>query len=209
MTETRHKYGDVREDGMVFRQYGKSYRNGERWVTPEKFEEMRLRSNEEMKKRYSDDESFRLRRKEYGDSYRNDPLNKLRKKEYEEAYRKDPLNKARKNAYRRDRLASDPMYAMTCRLRGRIANALNLKGFPKSGKTEKLVGCSYKDFMAHIESLFTEGMSWENYNQWHLDHITPLASASNKEELEKLFHYTNQQPLWAGDNMSKGAKILN
>ena len=51
-------------------------------------------------------------------------------------------------------------------------------------------------------------MSWENYGEWHVDHKIPLASAKTKEEVEKLFHHSNLQPLWAKDNLEKGAKIL-
>jgi len=51
-------------------------------------------------------------------------------------------------------------------------------------------------------------MNWENYGKWHIDHIIPLASAKNKEEMENLFHYSNLQPLWASDNFKKSDKIL-
>jgi hypothetical protein len=49
-------------------------------------------------------------------------------------------------------------------------------------------------------------MSWENHGEWHIDHIVPLSSAITEEELRKLSHYTNLQPLWATDNLSKGSK---
>jgi hypothetical protein len=51
-------------------------------------------------------------------------------------------------------------------------------------------------------------MNWDNRDKWHIDHIIPLASAKSPEEVEKLCHYTNLQPLWASDNMSKGAKLV-
>ena len=55
---------------------------------------------------------------------------------------------------------------------------------------------------------FTTGMSWENRNEWHIDHKIPLSSAKTEEEIYELCHYTNLQPLWAFDNLSKGNKIL-
>ena len=51
-------------------------------------------------------------------------------------------------------------------------------------------------------------MSWDNYGEWHIDHIIPLASATTEEGVLKLYHYSNLQPLWAKDNLSKGSKIL-
>ena len=51
-------------------------------------------------------------------------------------------------------------------------------------------------------------MSWENQGKWHIDHIIPLSSATNKDELYKLCHFTNLQPMWAIDNIRKGAKII-
>ena len=56
----------------------------------------------------------------------------------------------------------------------------------------------------HMESQFTEGMTWENQGEWHVDHIIPLAKAKNEERLVKLCHYKNLQPLWGEENLSKG-----
>lgn len=71
------------------------------------------------------------------------------------------------------------------------------------------LGCSIEALKQHIESQFTEGMSWDNYGEWHIDHIKPLSKfdLSNKEQFKAACHYTNLQPLWAKDNLSKGAKI--
>jgi hypothetical protein len=51
-------------------------------------------------------------------------------------------------------------------------------------------------------------MSWDNYGYygWHIDHIIPLSSAKTKEEIYKLCHFKNLQPLWWTDNLSKGKK---
>jgi hypothetical protein len=67
---------------------------------------------------------------------------------------------------------------------------------------------SWLEYKNYIESKFQEGMDWNNYGEWHIDHIIPLSSASNENELERLFHYTNCQPLWAKDNLSKSDKII-
>jgi len=82
-------------------------------------------------------------------------------------------------------------------------------GKNKSISTMKMLGCSQKDFRDHIEKQFQEGMNWDNYgiDGWHIDHHIPLASAQTEEDLIRLNHYTNFQPLWAEDNLRKSDKI--
>lgn len=94
-------------------------------------------------------------------------------------------------------------------MRTRISSALSYHKISKSKKTIDLLGCSAEEFWIHLEKQFTNGMTKENHgkNGWHIDHIIPLSSAKNQEELEKLFHYTNCRPLWAKDNLKKGNKI--
>ena len=80
----------------------------------------------------------------------------------------------------------------------------------KSHKTFDLLGYTPKQLMAHLESQFTDGMSWDNMGEWHLDHIRPVASfnfdSTYHPELKKCWALNNLQPLWAKDNMSKGNK---
>ena len=75
-------------------------------------------------------------------------------------------------------------------------------------KTFDFVGCEPKMLIKYIEEQFNNGLSWENYGEWHIDHIIPLSSAQTEEELYKLCHFTNLQPMWALDNIKKGSKIL-
>lgn len=93
-------------------------------------------------------------------------------------------------------------------LRTRTRNAL--KGLDKSDSTAKLLGCSMEDFKKHIESQFTDGMSFDNYGEWHLDHIMPCCSFDmrNADQQRKCFHFTNIQPLWAKENLSKGGRVF-
>ena len=82
-----------------------------------------------------------------------------------------------------------------------------LKGNSKSERTMRIVGCSIQELRQHLEKQFTFGMNWKNYGfGWHIDHIKPIKifNLSNKEELQKCFHYTNLQPLWAIENIKKG-----
>jgi hypothetical protein len=77
-------------------------------------------------------------------------------------------------------------------------------------KTTEFLGCNVLELKNHLEFQFKEGMSWNNHGLfgWHIDHIKPLSSAKTEKELYILCHYTNLQPLWAKDNLSKGNKIL-
>lgn len=109
-------------------------------------------------------------------------------------------------SYQRERYAEDTVYKLTQILRSRLTAAIRNKS--KRGSAVKLLGCSIEDAMIHLENQFAEGMSWANHSLrgWHIDHIVPL-SAFNLEdptELAAACHYTNLQPLWATDNISKG-----
>lgn len=70
-----------------------------------------------------------------------------------------------------------------------------------------MLGCDWHHLKTHLESKFVDGMSWENRSLWHIDHIIPLASAKSVEEVVRLCHHTNLQPLWAKDNIRKGASV--
>lgn len=93
-----------------------------------------------------------------------------------------------------------------------VKKGLRRQDATKQYKTIELIGCSYTELLNYLESLFTEGMTWENrgYYGWHIDHKMPLDSfnLNNKEEQKRAFHYTNLQPLWWRDNLLKSNKIL-
>ncbi len=129
--------------------------------------------------------------------------NKEKKRLIDKKYREN--NKEKLTLYFREHIRkkrqSNVLERLKNNLRRRIHKAL--KGQAKSRRTVELLGLSVESVMLHIESLFQIGMTWDNYGQWHIDHIIPLASAKTQEELEKLFHYTNLQPLWAIDNIKK------
>jgi hypothetical protein len=73
-----------------------------------------------------------------------------------------------------------------------------------------LIGCSINELRAHLEAKFKEGMSWENYGKWHIDHIIPCSAfnLTDIQQQQECFNYKNLQPLWAKENWSKGNKIL-
>ena len=97
-----------------------------------------------------------------------------------------------------------PEFRIAKNLRMRVNHALN--GRAKEQSTFSLVGCGIEELKNYISSKFTNGMSWENYGKWHIDHIKPCAAfdlTDPKQQVE-CFHYKNLQPLWAKDNLSKG-----
>lgn len=95
-------------------------------------------------------------------------------------------------------------------LRSRIYNVLKTQGIIKTARTEQLLGCSVEFFRQYISGLFQPGMTLENHGKWHIDHIRPCASfdLTDLEQQKQCFNYTNLQPLWAAENISKGAKLL-
>ena len=101
----------------------------------------------------------------------------------------------------------DPLYKLKHNLRVRIKYFFKSKNIRKQSGTFDIVGCSPEFLKEYIEKKFTEGMSWKLLGQHiHIDHIIPLSSANTEEEIYKLCHYTNLQPLWAEDNLKKGNK---
>ena len=93
-------------------------------------------------------------------------------------------------------------------MRSRLRKYLTIHNITKRNKTFDIVGCTPEFLKEYLEIQFTEGMTWENRCEWHIDHIIPLSSAKNEDELYKLCHYTNLQPLWAEDNLKKSNKII-
>lgn len=117
-------------------------------------------------------------------------------------------SKAAINIRINNRYHSDFNFKLSDILRSRLNKAI--KNNQKAGSAVADLGCSIEELKIHLESQFQEGMSWGNYGLkgWHIDHIKPLASfdLTKEEELKEACHYTNLQPLWAEDNLSKGAK---
>lgn len=117
----------------------------------------------------------------------------------------------KKLCYEKKKRAADPEYKLKSLLRQRIGKAI-AKNYKFSSAVADL-GCSITEFKLYIESKFRKGMSWNNNTRmgWHLDHIKPLASfdLTNSEQQKLALHYSNYQPLWWDENLSKGARILN
>jgi hypothetical protein len=127
-----------------------------------------------------------------------------RKKRETYKIQKDKINETRRKNLQKRR-DEDPKYRVMMALHCRLYMAVK----EKKGKTMELVGCSKDALNKHLYSKFTEGMTWENYGEWHIDHIRPCASFNleDPEEQKKCFHWTNLQPLWAKDNIIKSDRL--
>ena len=126
--------------------------------------------------------------------------------EYKKKWRQK--NKERENKKKRERYKNDINFRLVNILRARLNQAL--RNNQKSGSAVEDLGCSIEELKRHLEDRFEPWMSWDNQGDWHIDHITPLASfnLSNEEELKKACHYTNLQPLKAEDNLVKSNKLV-
>jgi len=140
----------------------------------------------------------------------NNPDIRIKRRETCKRYQKEHPEKRR--SYEKEKIKNDPVYKFIRRTRSRIKNLIKEAGCKKIYKTIELLGCTALKAKEHIEKQFKEGMTWENHGfyGWHIDHIIPCASfdLTDPKQQKKCFHYTNLQPLWAKENISKGAKIL-
>ena len=136
-----------------------------------------------------------------------DELNKDKiKKRTQEYYKKNRRKILDRNeSYHQNKLKSNTQYRLAYILRCRLRTALNKKY--KAGHAVKDLGCSITELKIYLESKFQAGMSWENHSQtgWHIDHIKPLShfDLSDRDQFLQACHYTNLQPLWAKDNLTK------
>ena len=134
--------------------------------------------------------------------------NKERLKENSKLYSDKNRVKLREN--NKQRKKDYPILKIKDRLRNRLWFYIKSNGLLKKESSEKLLGCSWDNLKEHIEKQFKDGMTWENHGKygWHIDHIIPLSSGKSEDDLNKLCHYSNLQPLWWDDNLSKSNKIL-
>jgi hypothetical protein len=134
--------------------------------------------------------------KEQVKKYRDENIENI--KEYQKKYIKEYVSYKRK---------TDDLYKLSSNIRTLIGNSIKGNGYTKKSKSNEILGCTFEEFKTHIEKQFKEGMNWEERYKWHLDHIYPVSLAKTEEEIIKLNHYTNFQPLWAEDNLRKGNRL--
>ena len=152
-------------------------------------------------------DSILIRQKEYRKNNRDSIL--IRQKEYNEKNR-DSISIKKKEHYEKNkdsilikdyerkkhRMSIDPIFKFKQNMKSSIGKAFIRKNYTKSSKTCEILGCDWNTLKEYFESQFDENMSWENHGTyWDIDHIIPLATAKTEEDVIKLNHYTNLQPL--------------
>jgi hypothetical protein len=190
----KEKYFKNRERNILnMRDYKKN--------NPEKLKEYYLKNQENYKQ-------YRESKKDLNKFYMKDYyFNNLEKRKKYLELTKEKRN-LKRNIYQKERSKSDSLFKLKIYVRNRIGFYLKKNNITKRNNTFKIVGCSPQELKIHLEQKFIDGMSWDNQGEWHIDHIIPLSSAQTEEELYKLCHFTNLQPMWALDNIKKGSKIL-
>jgi hypothetical protein len=142
---------------------------------------------------------------DYNKSWREinkDNLKEKRKNYYKNYYE---ANKEKQFKYQKNRKKTDLQFKLSCAIRSRLYKSI--KNECKVGSAVKDLGCSVDELIIYLESKFQEGMSWNNWKHdgWHIDHIKPLSrfDLNDREQFLEACHYSNLQPLWAEDNLSK------
>jgi len=215
------EFGKLKSSRDGYRYFCKKCRNNiektyEGSNVSERKKKWRNNNKEKIKNHYQETKQIIL---DYQKKYREENLDKIKErgKKYYNINKKEILDKNKiyrkntkniRNIYESKKKKNDPIYSLLCGMRSRLCNYLKMCDVTKRNKTFDIVGCSPQFLKEHLETQFTDGMTWDNRCEWHIDHIIPLSSAKTEDELYKLCHYENLQPLWAEDNLKKSNKIL-
>lgn len=149
-------------------------------------------------------EKIRERKDKYAEE--NEEKMIMWKKESYERRKKEPGYKEYRNKYAREYRSRNPHIIAW---RNTLRRVIYQYGQNKSGKTIDILGYSATDFKSHIESLFLEGMCWDNWGSWHIDHIIPVCQFDKNTHPSVVNALSNLRPLWAKDNLSKKFNIDN
>jgi len=183
----------------------------------EKFKEYYIKNREKklslMKEYHIENREKELSRKKEYYIKNREKFNEyyIKNKEKTNSLRKEYYikNREKSNEYVRNKRLNDPIFKLKQNVRCRLRKYLKTASITKSKKTFDIVGYSPPELKEYLEKQFVDGMSWERMGkEIHIDHIIPLSSANNEDEIYKLCHYSNLQPLWAKDNLSKGSKLI-
>ena len=172
-------------------------KKAERAAKRKKYREENPEKIKEQKRKYRAEHAEEIAAKKRAAYQANPEYFKARSKAWREK------NKAKYNAYSKKRLDDDINARLAHRLRTQIGSYIH-----RHTAVEEL-GCTIREFREYLAERFLEGMTWQNYGEWHVDHIKPLASfdLTDEDQFKDACHYTNLQPMWAKDNLQKGRKL--
>ena len=112
--------------------------------------------------------------------------------------------------WRKTKRDSNPLFALETNIRVSFNKLMKVGGYGPKSKLNQIIGCSFDEYITHIESTFEPGMNWDLYGRnkgcFGIDHIISLSTAKSEEELIKLFHWTNTRAMWCSENTRKGNK---
>lgn len=151
--------------------------------------------------------------KEYNKQYRQKHGKEIDKKDWQKKKNNPKYIEYQRQYVKKwckEKRKKDVQYKITQNCRRRVRELLTKTDNPKDSTTQKYVGCNFLQLQCHLEKQFEEGMRWENYGtSWHIDHIVPVSAFDLQKEIQKraAFHYTNLQPLWCKDNLTKSNKF--
>jgi hypothetical protein len=161
------------------------------------------------------DKRYYLKNKEKRLKYFSDwqKENYEHRKKYMDEYREKNANKIRetKRNYEKTRKANDPLYKLISNFRTAIYQVLKENNVQKNGHYFEILKYSPDELILHLEKQFKDGMTWDNYGNWHVDHSIPISSFNIKEigddEFMKCWSLSNLQPMWGEENIRKSNKI--
>jgi hypothetical protein len=123
----------------------------------------------------------------------------------------DKIRKTKRN-YERNRKANDPAYKLIANFRTAIYQVLKENNVEKNKHYFDILRYTPEELISHLENLFTDGMTWENYGEWHVDHKTPISSFNfesiDDDSFMECWSLENLQPMWGKENIVKGSKII-
>ena len=134
--------------------------------------------------------------------------------EYHKEWREKNIDRHRKNKreYEKTRKHNDPLYKLINNFRTAIYQVLKENNLQKNGHYFEILKYSPEDLIVHLENQFKDGMNWDNYGEWHVDHILAISRHNiqeiGDEEFMKCWSLSNLQPMWGEDNIRKSNKIL-
>ena len=165
-----------------------------------------------IKKYESKPETKERKKKNYLDWYNK---NKEYRKEYYDKWRTENIHKHReyKRKYEKHRKDTDPLYKLISNFRTAIYQVLKENRVDKNQSYFDVLQYTPEQLIVHLEKQFTEGITWENYGEWHVDHKLPISSFNIIEmgdsEFMKCWSLENLQPMWGEENIRKSNKIFN